>query len=82
MTLDKFFKPWAAIPETVLSPSGRAVALQRDIARAYGCADSTILHICKNQPIRKFAGKFLDLEDISKALANRRCVGRPRKEAA
>jgi hypothetical protein len=70
------------IPQAVLTPDGRAVALQRDIARAYGCADSTIRHICKNQQIRKFAGKFLDIEDISNALANRKPVGRPRKEEA
>jgi hypothetical protein len=70
------------IPQAVLTPDGRAVALQRDIARAYGCADSTIRHICKKQHIRKFANKFIDLEDISQAFANRRPVGRPRKEAA
>jgi hypothetical protein len=82
MKLNTLLKPWVSIPETVVDPTGRAVALQRDIARAYGCADSTIRHICKKQHIRKFAGKFLDIEDISNALANRKPVGRPRKEAA
>lgn len=82
MSLDELIRPYSSVPEAVLDPSGRAVALQRDIARAYGCADSTIINICKKQHIRKFAGKFLDLEDITNALANRRSVGRPRKEVA
>lgn len=80
MKLDTLFKPWASVPEAVLSPSGRAVALQRDIAKAFGCSDSSLQNICKKQDIRKFAGKFIDLEDISLAFANRRGVGRPRKE--
>ena len=74
-------KRYGSVPEAVISPEGRAVALQRDIAKAFGCADSSIMHICKHQNIRKFAGKFLDLEDISKAFESRRGVGRPRKEA-
>lgn len=81
MKLDTLLKPWGAIPEAVLSPSGRAVALQRDIAKAFGCSDSSIQNLCKNQGIRKFAGKFIDLEDISIAFHHRRGVGRPRKES-
>jgi hypothetical protein len=81
MKLDNLLKPWGAIPEAVLSPSGRAVALQHDIAKAFGCSDSSLQNICKKQDIRKFAGKYIDLEDISKAFATRRGVGRPRKES-
>lgn len=80
MKLDNLLKPWGAIPEAVVDPTGRAVALQRDIAKAFGCSDSSLQHICKKQEIRKFAGKYLDLEDISKAFAIRRGVGRPKKE--
>ena len=81
MTLDRLFKPWGAIPETVVDPTGRAVALQHDIAKAFGCSDSSLQNICKKQDIRKFAGKFIDLADISRAYATRRGVGRPRKES-
>lgn len=80
MKLDNLLKPWGAIPEAVVDPTGRAVALQRDIARAFGCSDSSLQNICKKQDIRKFAGKYIDLQDISQAFATRRGVGRPRKE--
>jgi hypothetical protein len=80
MKLNMFISP--PVPEAVLTPEGRAVALQRDIARAFGCADSTIIRACKSQHIRKFADKFLDIEDVSVALSNRKPVGRPRKEVA
>jgi len=80
MNPSELLKPYDRIPEAVLSPDGRAVALQRDIAKAFGCSDSSLQNICKKQDIRKFAGKYIDLEDISKAFASRRGVGRPRKE--
>jgi hypothetical protein len=81
MSVSELLKPYERIPEAVLSPNGRAVALQCDIARAFGVADATIVNICKHQRVRKFAGKFLDIQDVSLALANRNNVGRPRKES-
>lgn len=77
--LVELVKPWAEIPEAVIHPqTGRVVALQRDAARGFGVADASILKLVKEDKVRRYAFKFLDLEDVSVALNNRRPVGRPK----
>ncbi len=76
-------KDYSSVQEAVIHPAtGRPVALQRAASRAYGVADSTINKLVATGKIRRYGNKFVDLEDVSVALINRRPVGRPRKEVA
>lgn len=65
------------VTDALLHPlSGRMVASQRAIARAYGVADSTIGRLVALGQVRRHGG-MLDLADAISALGNRPSPGRP-----